>query len=215
MANASTLSERIKAEFESRDQRMKAADQQRAKEAGEREKRLAQFTAVCDDLRAVWGPRLEEFARQFGDKIRVTPTVTPSNRQARASFLTDLANITLTLTASAGSSVTTLVLDYDLLIIPMLFEYERSARLEMPLDRVDKAAVGKWIDDRLVSCVRAYLSLKDNELYVKHAMVEDPISKTRLLKEDAAAKFDHNGRTYYFSSDDTLRQYKQKHQITT
>ena len=46
--------------------------------------------------------------------------------------------------------------------IARFFEYERHSRLEMPMDQVDKSAVGKWIDDRLVSCVKAYLALQEN-----------------------------------------------------
>ncbi len=213
MADAAPLAQRIKAEFDSRAQRLKAAEQDQAKESQQREANLAQFTKVCEDLKAVWRPRFEEFAKQFGDKVKVSPTVTPSQREAKVEFMTDLAKVTLKLTASASPDFTKLALDYDLLIIPIFFEYDRHARLEVPLDNVDKAAVGAWIDDRLVSCVKAYLSIQDNEYYVKRALVEDPISKARFLKEDAKAKLEHDGRTIYFSSEDSLRQYKQRHQI--
>jgi YHS domain-containing protein len=121
--------------------------------------------------------------------------------------------MTLTLTASPNADVTRLVLDYELLVIPMLFEYQRHARLEMPLDAVDSDAVGAWLDDQLVSCVGTYLSMLDNEFYIRRAMVEDPITKARFLKADAAAEFEHNGHTVYFASEESLRQYKQKHQI--
>ena len=210
---AAPLAQRIKAEFDSRAQRLKKVEEDRGKESQAREERLAHFSKVCDELKAEWTPRFEEFARQFGDKIKVTPAIDPSHRQIRIAFLTDLANITLTLSASASPDVTKLVLDYDLFIIPMLFEYERYARLEMPLDRIDKEAFGKWIDDQLVSCVKAYLSIQDNEMYVKRAMVEDPVSKTRILKQDAAATLTHQGRTLYFASNENLRTYKEKHQI--
>lgn len=213
MADAASLSQRIKAEFDARAQRAKSAEQERARQSQSREARLATFTRVCDDLRAVWGPRLEEFAKQFGDAIKMTPTVQPSLRAAKVAFLSGPANMTLTLSASADPDDDKLVLNYDLLIIPMLFDYQRSARLEIPLSKVDRNAVGKWIDDQLVSCVKAYLSTQDNEHYIKLAMVEDPISGAKFLKEDAAAKFDHNGRLLYFTSEENLEQYKRKHMI--
>jgi YHS domain-containing protein len=208
-----SLSQRIKAEFEARDQRRQTAEQDRAKESDEREKRLAQFTRTCEDLKAVWGPRFEEFAKQFGDRVKVTPTITPSQREAKVAFLTDLANMTLTLTATPSADATKLVLTYDLLIIPIYFDYERNSRLEMPLDKIDRAAVGKWVDDRLVSCVKAYLSIQDNEFYLKRAMVEDPVTKARFLKEKAAATLEHNGKTVYFSAKDSVQKYKDQHQI--
>ncbi len=213
MADAAPLAQRIKAEFDSRTQRLKSAEQDRAKESEQHEKRLALFAKTCDDLKAVWGPRFEEFSKHFGEKVKVTPTVSPSQREAKIHFLTDLANVTLRLTVAPSPDVSKLVLDYDLLIIPIYFDYERHARIEMPLDKIDKAAIGKWIDDQLVSCVKAYLSIQDNEHYVKRALVEDPISKARFLKEDAKARLEHDGRTIYFSSEDSLRQYKQRHQI--
>src|SRR5688572_18763985 len=118
----STLSQRIKAEFDARTKRAKESEETRAKEVQAREQRMATFDKVCQDLRAVWRPRLEEFAQQFGEQVKLTPTITPSQREVKVAFLTELANITLTLTVSADPSVTKLVLDYDLLIIPIYFE---------------------------------------------------------------------------------------------
>jgi YHS domain-containing protein len=208
------LSQRIKAEFDKSAERAKAAEKSRADESKQHEQRLAQFSKVCDELKAVWRPRFEEFAKQFGDKIKVTPTVSPSMREAEMNFLTELANITLKISVSPSPDLTKLVLDYDLLILPVFFEYQRHARLELPLDRVDRDAVGKWIDDQLVSCVKTYLSLQENDHYLRRAMVEDPISKKRFMPQEAAAKLEHRGNTVYFSSQDSLVEYKKKHQIT-
>ena len=164
---ATPLADRIKAEFDAQQKRAGAVQQDRANQLKERDQRLAQFEKVCDSLKDVWRPRFEEFAKQFGDKIKITPKVTPSQRDATIAFMTDLANITLTLTVAPNSDVTKLILDYDLLILPMLMEYERHARFEAPLDKVDRNAVGAWIDDRLISCVKTYLALGENEFYLK------------------------------------------------
>ena len=215
MTTASTLSQRIKAEFDERTKRRQAAEHERALHVQEREQRISTFNHVCDELKSVWQPRFEEFAKQFGDKIKVTPTIEPSHREAKVAFLTDLANMTLTLTASVSPDENKFALDYDLLIIPMFLEYDRHARLEMPLDKIDKVAIGRWVDDQLISCVRTYLAMQDNELYIKRALVEDPVTGARFLKDDAAAKFEYKGRVLFFASDQTLRQYKEKLQITT
>src|SRR5262245_40984088 len=105
-APAAPLAQRIKAEFDSRSQRQQDMKQQREKEAQDREARLAHFTEVCEDLKSIWRPRIEEFSKQFGEKIKVTPVVNPSMREAKVAFLTDMANITLTLSASANNDVT-------------------------------------------------------------------------------------------------------------
>lgn len=211
---APSIGQRIAAEFDARAKRIKAEEQQHQQESQEHEQRLARFEQVAEELRSVLRPRLEEFARQFGDRLKITPSVSPGLREARAQFLTDLANMTLRVSMAPSADATKLVMDYDLLIIPMYFEYERHARIEMPLDKIDRDALGAWLDDRLLSCVRAYLSVQDNEFYLKRAMVEDPVSHARFLPAQAAATLEHAGGTKYFESEATLAQYKQKHQLS-
>jgi len=203
----------MKSEFAARAERLKSAEAEKAQQSQEREQRMAQFNKACDELRDVWRPRLEEFAKQFGESVKITPTVSPAAREAKVLFNTDLANVNLTLSVTASADIAKLVLDYDLRIIPMFFEYERTSRLEVPLNKIDRDAVGRWLDDRLVSCVKAYLSIQDNQYYLKRAMVEDPITKAKFLPDNAAATLQHDGRTHYFSSSDSLREFKMKHQI--
>lgn len=208
-----SLSGRIKAEFVSRELRIKAQAQEQTQRQKDREARLLHFNKACDDLKEVWGPSLDEFVKQFGDQIKVTPRITPEQRQVAVDFKTNLASVNLSLSASPDSEATMLVLDYALSIIPMFFDYERSSRLEMPLDKLDRDAIGKWLDDRLISCVKAYLSMQDNAYYIQRAMVEDPISKAQFLPQNAAGKIDHNGKIVYFNSQDSLEKYKKIHQI--
>ncbi len=106
----STLAQRIKAEFDARAQRLKATESKQAKESQDREARLAKFGKVCDELKGVWGPRIAEFAKQFGEGVKVKPTVNPSSREAKVLFQTDLASVSLTLTASASADLANLVL---------------------------------------------------------------------------------------------------------
>jgi hypothetical protein len=209
----SALAKRIAAEFDAHARAKQESEQQQARSASERAQRLRLFDEVCDRLRAVWGPRLEEFAFQFGDKIKVTPKVEPSRREARLVFMTSLANITLSLSVSANHDVTALVLDYDLLILPMIFKYERHAVLEVPLDRVDADAIGKWLDDRLVNAVKAYFTVLDNEFYLSRGMAEDPITKERFLSDDAAGSLVHKGETHFFATAESMRQYKAQNEI--
>lgn len=211
---AQSLAERIKAEFDAQGKRESAEKQAKAQAEKDREGRLTKFAALCEELKAVWRPRLEEFARQFGDKIKVTPKVDPASREARIDFMTDLANVTLKFTVAPDPEVKKVVLDYDLLIVPIFFDYERHSKFETPMDKPDRDAMGKWIDDRLVGCVKAYLSMRENEHYLKRANVEDPITLQRFPKEDAKAKFEHGGRMYYFASEQTLKEFKVRHSIT-
>ena len=210
MTEVSALINRIKSEFDARDARVKQMQKERAQEAKGREERLELFGRVCEQLTDVWRPRLEAFAQQLGNEVKVTPQVTPSLRQATVTFLTELANVTLKLSASTDLDVRNLVLDYDLQILPILMQYERHARLEMPLDQIDAEKVGAWIDDRLVDCVRTYVSLHENEYYLKRHMVSDPVTGVRFPKHAAAATLEWKGTTYYFISEDSHRDYMKK-----
>ena len=214
MAETTTLEQRIQAEFEASERRKKSAEQDRAKEASQREQGLAAFERACEELKAVWSPRLEAFAARFGDQIKITPSISPSQRQAKMVFLTGMASMDLTLAVSPSPDLTKIALDYDLLIVPMFFDYERHARMEAPLAALDKSAIGKWIDDQLISCVRAYLAMQDNDAYIQRAMVEDPVTKARLLPADAKAKLQHAGRTLYFATEASMQEYKRKMQIS-
>jgi hypothetical protein len=164
-----TLEQRIKAEFDARAQRVKQSEEARSKEAQAREQRMAKFNEVCEDLKSVFLPRLDQFAKAFGERVKISPTITPAERAAAVAFLTDLANITLTVRVVPNQEVTKLVVEYDLLILPTYFEYERNSRLEMPLDRIDRDAVAKWVDDKIISCVKAYLTVQENEYYLRRA----------------------------------------------
>jgi hypothetical protein len=78
------------------------------------------------------------------------------------------------------------------------------------LDAIDKVALGKWFDDRIVDFVKTYLSLHENQYYLKGHLVEDPIAKVQFPKYAAGATFEAGGRTLYFIDESTLREYRQK-----
>ena len=104
----------------------------------------------------------------------------PSAREATFSFRSDLAHVNLKLSASTDRDVRKVILSYDLQIIPVLMRYKSHDEIEFPLDAVDKEAVAKWMDDRLVEFVRTYFSMGENEIYLKAHMVEDPIARLRV-----------------------------------
>lgn len=213
MAQSSNLSQRIQAEFNARAERQKATADAQTREAQSREAGLAAFGKLCDELKEVWRPSLEEFIKQFGEKVKVAPAVTASMREVKVHFLTDMATVTLTLAASPTEDLKKLVLDYDLFIVPIFFQYERHARPEVPMDKIDKAAIKSWVDDRLVACVKAYVSMQETRQYIERAMVEDPMSKARFMREDAKAKLEHNGKLVYFASEASLAEYRRMHML--
>jgi YHS domain-containing protein len=185
----------------------------RAEKVGEhkgREERLAQFEKACESLKEVWKPRLEALQKSFGDKVKVAPNTTAGRRQAVFAFTSELARITLTFTATTDTDVRNLVLNYTLEILPVLMSFPDSAKLEQPFDKVDPKSIGAWIDDRIVEFVKTYMSVHENEFYLKGHMVEDPVVKVRFPKFAAAATLEKDGKTIYFISNETKQEFEAK-----
>jgi len=201
---------RIDAEFAAADAHLKSFQEQQVREYEGRRQRLEQLDKVFGQLRDVWRPRLEALAQKFGHRVQVTPRITPSSREGVFAFQSKLAKIELRFGATTDSDVRKVILTYDLNILPILMRFESHAETEFPLDKVDLPAAGRWIDDRIVSFVKTYLSLHENELYLKDVMVDDPVAGVRFPKFAAATSLAHEGKTYYFIGDETRREFERQ-----
>lgn len=213
MINVNSLLSRIDAEFVASEKQIKEFQTQQVQEYLGREERLELFVKACDQLRDTWRPRLEALAKKFGDKAQLTPSVTPLGREATFTFSSPLADIVLRFSVSTDFDVRKLVLDYDLHILPILIKFDPHVRTEFPLETPDPEAIAKWIDDRIVDFVKTYLSLHQNEYYLKGHMVVDPISNTRFPKYAAAATLEWQGVKYYFVGEETRQAFAKKNGI--
>lgn len=210
MATNDNLMDRIDAEFAAAGQRVKHIKTQQVEEFQGRQQRLVKFGELLAELQEVWRPPLEALARKFGDLVDVKPRVEPGRRSASFAFQSELARIDLRFAVAPDQEVRNLVLSYDLNIIPILMKFDSHAEIEFPLDAVDKAALGQWIEDRIVDFVKTYLSLSENQYYLKGHMVEDPVAKVKFPKFAAGATLDVGGKTYYFIDDSTRQQFAAK-----
>ena len=64
------------------------------------------------------------------------------------------------------------------------------------------------LDERIVAFVRVYLSLYENDYYLKDHMVEDPVAHVRFPKFAAGATSQRDGKTYYFISEATREEFE-------
>jgi hypothetical protein len=211
MGDVNNLINRIDAEFAGLDDKIKAAQGEAQQEHEAREQRLAAFEKQLESLSPVWKPRLDALIDHFGDRAKVTPRITESRREADIEFQSDLARIHLRMSAATDHDVTKLILNYDLEILPVLMQYKKHEEAEWPLNAIDEKAVGDWVDDRIVEFVKTYLSLHENEYYLKEHMVLDPVANVRFPKFAAAATLEWEGKTYHFIGDDTRREFEATH----
>jgi hypothetical protein len=207
---ASSLAERIEAEIAAAFQRVEQLKTQKVEEFQGRQQRLEKFDHRLEELRDIWRPRLDALAKKFGERVNVQPVVEPGRRSAKFSFKSELASIDLRFAVAPDADVRNVVFTCDLHILPILMKFDSHDEISFPLDAVDKAALGQWFDDRIVSFVKTYLSLHENQYYLKGHMVEDPIAKVQFPKYAAGATLEQGGTTVYFIDQSTLREYQQK-----
>ena len=144
--------------------------------------------------------------------MQVTPRLTPSSREATFEFQSKLGRVRLKFSASTDRDVRKVILGYDLEIIPVYFRYQPHAELEFPLGAVDEAAAARWVDDRVVDFVRAYLSMAENEFDAQEHMVEDPVAHVRFPDFAAGATLEWQGQKYYFVGEETRREFARQHE---
>jgi YHS domain-containing protein len=213
MSDISSLASRIDAEFSTVEQKVKKFQVEQVEAHKQRRQRLEQLGKVFDQLSDIWRPRLELLVKKFEGRVQATPRVVPSTREATFDFQSHLARVRLKLSAFTDRDVQKLILSYDLEIVPVLMRFKHHDEVEFPIDKVDKAAVAKWIDDRIVDFLQAYFSMGENEIYLKDYMVEDPIAHVRFPKQAAAMALEWHGQKFYFVGEETCREFAEQNKI--
>lgn len=208
MPKIDQLLNRIDAAFNASADKIREFQSRKVQEHQDRQQRLEKFGQLSEQLRDVWRPRMEAFARRFGEKVQVTPVVTPGRREATFKFNSELAHIDLRFSVFTDTDVRNVVFCYDLDILPILMKFDSHSEIEFPLDAVDAEALAQWIDDRIISFINTYLSLHENSYYLKGHMVVDPVAKVQFPKFAAGATADFDGETYFFISEETRREFE-------
>ena len=212
MSEFESLSSRIDAEFAAVEKKFADTQLERLREYRERLKRLRQLDGVFQKLAEAWKPRLDTLLQKFGDRVQVTPRLTPSTREATFEFPSKLGRVRLRFSASTDRDVRKVILGYDLEIIPVFFRYQPHAELEFPLDAVDEAAAARWVDDRIVDFVRAYLSMGENPVQAQDHMVEDPVAHVRFPDFAAGATLEWQGKKFYFIGEETRQEFARQNE---
>jgi YHS domain-containing protein len=212
MSELKSLSSRIDAEFAAVQKKVKDGQIEVLREYRERRKRLQQLDGVFQRLAEGWRPRLDTLLQKFGERVQVTPRLTPSSREATFEFQSKLGRVCLRFSAQADRDVHKVILGYDLEITPGFFRYQPHAELEFLLDAVDEVAAARWVDDRIVDFVRAYLSMGENEFDTQEHMVEDPVAGVRFPDFAAGATIEWHGKKYYFIGEETRQEFARQHE---
>jgi len=184
----------------------KQVDLQRAYEG--RKQRYQTFLRVLEDLRGVALPRLEKLAERC--KFDAMPQEDADGKSVVLNFQTPVARVRLRLSVTHDTEIHNLVLSYDLEILPIFIKYNPHAELQIPLEKVDRATVEAWLDDRLVEFAQTYVTVHFTDQYQQSHMVTDPVANVRFPKPFAHSTLEKGGKTYYFMSEHTRREFEQR-----
>ena len=161
MFDIGNLAKRISLEFSSAAERDKELLGGQEQLTAQQQRHLEQLGKVFDELRKVWKPRLELLVNEFGNRVQTSPHLVPSERDVTFAFQSSKAHVRLRFTALPDRDFQRLILAYLLEITPAVIHYKPYDQMEFPLNAIDKQAVGKWLDDRIMDFVHTYLSMGD------------------------------------------------------
>jgi hypothetical protein len=211
------LSSRLDAVVEEARGRVKAFQSEAAKEHREVRERFQRFLPIAERITAMAREKLERLRERLAFEAKPAHAQTEQFyvRSVTVEVKSELAAvIKLSFRLTHDADVSHILLDYDLEILPVFFRFNPHARLDIPLEAYDEAAVSAWLDDRLLDFANAYLELHLTKQYQERVMVSDPVAGIRFPKYYAASTLDHGGTSHYFVSDETRREFEKRHGLT-
>jgi YHS domain-containing protein len=218
MSDLDDFSVKLKAAFDSARERIHEIQEEAGREYEELQKRYEIYDRVVKHLGpTIARPRLEKLAEHFPG-LDGTPAISRHGREVLLSFFktpTALATIKLRLRMSHDAEIRNLVLEYDLEILPVYIDYERSSKLEIPLHEVTDEKVIAWLDERLLAFVKTYLSMEFSDQYQRQNLVVDPVAESQFPKTFAAGNVEYHGNTYYFLSTETMQAFQHQPELYT
>jgi YHS domain-containing protein len=195
------LTTKIQAAFEAADKKLRDLRAEKVAEFETLQRRHAVAEKVRDRVvQEIMRPCLEELLSHF-DNAELQADDTPLSCSCAVRFKHTPrfpAGVTLQLVAAFDAGFEHLLVIYDLEILPIFLEYQKTAQISLPLDAVDDEALRNWIEDRLVEFVETYLKLEFVDQYQRDNMVTDPVANLRISRLIAQGQADHAGHTYYF-----------------
>ena len=211
------LTSRLEAVLEEARGRVKAFQEESETTRQAIAERFQQFLPIAERIAASAREKLERLREHL--QFEVIPSHVQNERlycrSVTLDVKTELAGVVrVGFRLTHDADVSHILLDYNLEIIPVFFRFNPHARLEMPLESFDEAIVAKWLDDRIVEFANAYLELHSTKQYQERAMVSDTVAGVSFPKYFAAATLDHDGRTYYFISEESRREFAKRHGVT-
>jgi hypothetical protein len=207
MSDVNNLVARIEGAITGEKERLRRRQQQLLREHLERQELLKRYQRAQARVVEITKPRLEALAKRAGERVKVTPLLSQTRRQATFEFRSAKAHITLTFSVAPDYAVKNVVVDFDLNIVPVVWKFDSHAEFTTPIEPLDADGLARWLDDRIVGFVELLIQVLEDEFLGKAEYAEDPIANVRFPKFAAGATLDHGGQTYFFIDDATKAEF--------
>ena len=171
------------------------------------------FVPALAQLRSIWEPRRDALLARLKDIIHLQPVARDEFGKFAFSIDSTLARISLRFSFSHDPDVRSILLEYNLEIVPILMKFDNHSTLGLQLENFDQQVAALWLEDRMVSFVRTFVQLNGNQHYLKDRMVEDPIAHVRMPKSIVTDTVNSDGDKYYFICADSRREFEKQHGI--
>src|SRR5437762_13793086 len=161
MADVTSLSERIDAEFEAARRRSTSFPNEDDSYSEGRWKRLEQVDATLTEIRGLWRDRLSQLVKWFGDRIKLQAQIAVGSRLATFCLKSRKADIELRFSALTDEDVRHVIFQYDLDIVPAEIAYDAHSELTFPIDQIDRLKLVEWIYDRMICFGKTYIAMNE------------------------------------------------------
>jgi YHS domain-containing protein len=175
------------------------------------------FTQVADHVAEhLIRPRMELLASYFENAEALVEVEQTHRHHCRYRFQHTQrfpATVTLDVAVCPDAQVTSILVIYNLEILPIFFHFEGKDQIGFPLDSVDEPRLVAWIEQKIKDFLDTYLRLEETDQYQRENTVRDPVCGMQISKAWAAAQIDYRGQTYYFCVEECRAKFAENPQL--
>jgi len=213
--NAQTdLEKEIEKKLAAAENRRRAAQDDMRENMAKIDRDLRRYGEVADRLvRNVICPRIQTMAGYFDSVEFLRPQAEELRHSCICRFRPTArfpANLLLKLAVSHDETFEHLQVTYRVEIEPNCLEVEGRDQTTFPMDVIDEATLGCWVDERLLGFVDTYLRLEEVGPYQALNLVLDPVCGMVINKNHAVGQLEHDGRTYYFCVEECQKKFAEQ-----
>jgi len=111
------------------------------------------------------------------------------------------AKVSLGFSIWPGDDYKLIEVHYDIKILPILMEYDRTNAQGFPIDSLIETNVVAWVEKKILHFLDVYLRIETHPLYQKDNFVVDPVCGMRIPFFEIAATVERGEDTVYFCSE--------------